>query len=90
MPLERHVDDVLDEPVGQWRVAVQQPVTKRAVAEVGRYLDVRAGLDFAAGDSAVKMARARSRRGSTTSLAVLGRECRVTVRQQHRLYYCCC
>src|ERR1700722_6864944 len=42
-----HVDDVLDEPVVQWRVPVQQPVIKRAVKDVECHLDLGVRGDFA-------------------------------------------
>ena len=46
--VQRHVDDVSDKSVVQWRVSGQQPVPEWAVDQVNRYLDVGAGGDLAA------------------------------------------
>ena len=72
-----HVDDVLGEPVGQWRVAVQQPVIERAVEQVERYFDVGAGGDLAAFDGAVEDGPCLVAAGFDQAPAVFGGEYRV-------------
>src|SRR6266702_112988 len=52
--VEGGVDDVADELVVEWGVAVQQPVVDRAVEEVERDLDLGVRRDLAALDRAAE------------------------------------